>query len=311
MIQLKKVSKKFDSNLVIDNLSLKVKKGEVLGFLGPNGAGKTTTTRMIAGVLPPSRGEVLINNKNVFAENIDTDALQCVSTKIGYLPESNPLYEDMTVEEFLHYWADLKSIAKDKQESQIRQAVQATGLQDVYYRPIEELSKGFRQRCGLAQAILGDPDILLLDEPTEGLDPNQRRDIHKLISGLGAKRTVVICSHVLSEITRMCSRIIIINQGQIVADSPTDEISSLSKGEQIYEIIAAGKTIQKDLESLSKEIKINKTKHSPASKWTLEYSGKKDLRLDIFNLAKKKSWKLYELTRRAEDLEDIFANLTK
>lgn len=305
MIELTNVSKKFDSQPVINNITLKIKQGEIVGFLGPNGAGKTTTVRMIAGVLPPSKGRVAVNGQDLFAEEIEN------RPHIGYLPENNPIYDDMTVEEFLKMWAELKRIPSNEQEQAIQEVVEAAGLEDVYYRPIAELSKGYRQRTGLAQAILSQPDILLLDEPTEGLDPNQRREIHDLIKGIGKKRTVIICSHVLPEITKMCSRVVIISKGKIVADSPTAQLGALSEGKEVYEFVAKGKIIAQDLKTLNGVVKVSKAAEDPAVRWTVVSQGKDDLRLPIFKLAVKKKWDLYELHKKQQDLEDIFAKLTK
>lgn len=305
MISLTSVSKNFDTVKVIKDISLTIKEGEIIGLLGPNGAGKTTTVRMIAGVLPPSSGTVTINDQDLFDPELSS------RPHIGYLPENNPLFDDMTVEEFLRYWAELKHIAKENQSAEIRKTVKSTGLEAVYYRPITELSKGYRQRLGLAQAILSNPDILILDEPTEGLDPNQRNDIHKLLTDLGKKRTVIICSHVLSEITKICNRIIIINQGQIVADSPTSQLSSLASKAQIYELLAKGKSIKVELQKLDKVSKVEEQKDSMAVRYLVHSDSKKDLRLDIFKLAVKNKWNLYELVLRKTDLEDIFSQLTK
>ncbi|MGI5828375.1 MAG: ABC transporter ATP-binding protein [Patescibacteria group bacterium] len=305
MIELTNVSKKFDSNLVIDNVSLKIKTGEIVGLLGPNGAGKTTTVRMIAGVLPPTKGRVVVNNQDLFAEEVEN------KPHIGYLPENNPIYDDMTVEEFLKMWADLKNIPAQEREAAIAEVVEAAGLEAVFYRPISELSKGYKQRTGLAQAILSQPDVLLLDEPTEGLDPNQRREIHDLIKGIGKKRTVIICSHVLPEITKMCSRIIIISRGKIVADSTTRELGVLSEGRQVYEFVAKGKAIRKDIKDLPGVVEVTQEKDGIATRWTVVSESKRDLRLPIFKLAVKKKWDLYELVQKQQDLEDVFARLTK
>ena len=304
MIKLTSVHKSFGSQKVIKDVSISIEPGEIIGFLGPNGAGKTTTVRMIAGVLPPSKGTVTINGIDIFNESAN------YTPHIGYLPENNPIYDDLTVEEFLIHWAALKNIPQNKVKEQIDEAVKLAGLSEVYYRPISELSKGFKQRTGLAQAILSQPDILLLDEPTEGLDPNQRADIHKLIKGLEKKRTVIICSHVLPEITRMCNRVIIIHEGKIVADSPTNKLGSLSKGGNTYSILATGKSIEKDLKSLKPVQKISKTKEDPAIRFEIITDTDKDLRLEIFKLAKKQNWKLYELTQKQQDLEDVFTKLT-
>lgn len=305
MIELDNISKNFGPNKVIKNLSLKIKEGEVVGFLGPNGAGKTTTVRMITGVLPPSKGRVSVNGVDLFSEDITT------RPHIGYLPENNPIYDDMTVEEFLKMWSCLKEIESSKIDDLISEAVESAGLQDVFYRPISELSKGYRQRTGLAQAILSKPEILLLDEPTEGLDPNQRNDIHKLIKGLGKKRTVIICSHVLPEITKMCDRVVIINKGKIVADSPTSDLGKLTSGGTVYELLATGANILKELKTLPKVIGVEKEKDDVATKWIITSESKKDLRLNIFEMAKNNNWKLYELAKKQFDLEDIFTRVTK
>lgn len=305
MIELTNVTKNFGLHKVIKNISLSIHRGEVIGLLGPNGAGKTTTVRMIAGVLPPSTGKVKVDNSDLFAqENIN-------NPHIGYLPENNPIYDDMTVEEFLNMWAELKHIPKEEHSTVIEKAVVDAGLEDAFYRPISELSKGYRQRTGLAQAILSQPDILLLDEPTEGLDPNQRQDIHNLIKGMGKERTVIICSHVLPEITKMCDRVIIINNGKIVADSPTRNLESLEGGKIVYKVVASGKTIEKELAKLPKVVSVSKSANETANLFTITSESKKDLRLNIFELAKTKNWKLYELARKQQDLEDIFARLTK
>jgi len=304
MISLHSVSKHFDQNRVINDLSLNIKEGEIVGLLGPNGAGKTTTVRMIAGVLPPSKGMVTINDVDLF----DEEAKRPV--RIGYLPENNPVYDDMTVEEFIQFWANIKGMALSEIKSRVNEVVKQVGLAEVYFRPIAELSKGYRQRVGLAQAILDKPDILLLDEPTEGLDPNQRREIHDLITSLGKKRTVIICSHVLSEITRMCNRIVIINKGVIVADSPVDQVGNLAGGVK-YDLMVKGKDIEKELKKIKGVKKVETTDSKPAKLYHIFGDSKIDLRLPIFELAKKKDWQLYELSRKQEDLEDIFAQVTK
>jgi len=304
MISLSQVHKSLSQTSVINDLNLTIKEGEIVGLLGPNGAGKTTTVRMIAGVLPPSKGRVSINDIDLFDEE------QKCPLRIGYLPENNPVYDDMTVEEFMLFWGNIKGMEASDLKSCIKEVVKQTGLAEVYYRLISELSKGFRQRVGLAQAILDKPDILLLDEPTEGLDPNQRREIHDLITSLGKKRTVIICSHVLSEITKMCNRIIIINRGVIVADSPVDKVGDLAGGVR-YEVMVKGKQIEKGLQGIKGVSKVEVSDSKPANVYHVFADAKTDLRLAIFELAKKQDWDLYELTRKHEDLEDIFAQVTR
>lgn len=240
MIRLKNVCKEFGEIKAVDDISLSIKKGEIVGFLGPNAAGKTTTLRMIAGVLPPSDGEVVINRKQV---SQNKNKLQ---KNIGYLPENNPLYENLTVEEFLHFFLEIKGVAKKHWNKSIDYIVENTGIEKAFYRPIGELSKGFRQRVGLAQALLTKPKILILDEPTEGLDPNQRTEIHKLIKKLAKKRTVLIASHILPEITKIANRVVIIHKGKKVADGTYKELSKLQKGGTTLEVkVSSGAAIKR------------------------------------------------------------------
>src|SRR3990167_7224961 len=195
MLEFKNVNKSFGERLVIDNLSLSLRRGEVVGLLGPNGAGKTTTMRLATTLLEPDSGAIFFNN-----HNIQTNAL-AFRGRLGYMPENNPLYDEMLTGEYLTYVAELKGLTNPRARKAIDQAVQKAAIGEVFYRPIMELSKGFRQRVGLAQAILGEPELLILDEPTEGLDPNQRVEIRKLIQALGVERTVIISTHVLQEVT--------------------------------------------------------------------------------------------------------------
>ena len=218
MIKVKNLTKKFDDLEVLKELNFEIGGNEIVGLLGPNGAGKTTTMRILMGFLPIEKGEIEIFNKNI---NNQKHALE-IKKQTGYLPENNPLYSEMLVYEYLQMICELKKISNKKQE--IKNVVEKTGITSVYYRPISELSKGFKQRVGLAASILGDPKILILDEPTEGLDPNQRIEIKNLIKNLGKDKTVIISSHVLSEVENTCDRIIIIHEGKIVKDQKISEI---------------------------------------------------------------------------------------
>ncbi|RMD77749.1 ATP-binding cassette domain-containing protein [Candidatus Dojkabacteria bacterium] len=225
MIELRNITKKYADFVAVDNLSFKISRGDVIGFLGPNGAGKTTTMKILSGLIVPNSGEIIIEGMQTSEFDLE------YRKRIGYMPESNPLYKDQLVSEALNFALDLNSIRDSKvRKSRINFIVEATGLQTVFNRPIGELSKGFRQRVGLAIALVHDPEILILDEPTEGLDPNQRVDIRNLIKDLGKKRTVIISTHVLAEVQYMCNRVIIINKGKIVADGPTQELTNFKKG---------------------------------------------------------------------------------
>lgn len=301
MITLLSISKQFNNNTVVKNINLKISPGEIIGLLGPNGAGKTTTLRMIAGVLPQSEGTIEINGKDIreFAGSI--------KKKIGFLPENNPLYDEMTVEEYLNFWAGIKGIDEDEIQKAKDFVVEACGITDVYYRPIGELSKGYRQRVGLAQAILTKPDILILDEPTEGLDPNQRHDIAQLIKNLGKKRTVIISSHVLSEIEKIANRMIIIHKGIIVADETPDNMRKIGTHGNFIEIEIKGKNVASALSDIEgvKNVKAEKNNY-----YLVEVEGKKDIREIIFKTAVSKKWILLTLVQKQQQLEDVFSQLT-
>src|SRR5882724_10793962 len=231
------VSKRFGGVTAVDHVSFAVDRGQVVGFLGPNGAGKSTTMRMITQYYEPDTGTITIDGSPL------ADAARAAKRRIGYLPENNPLYEDMLVHDYLAFIADLRELAGLPRRQAMDAAVTATGIETVYYRPIAELSKGFRQRVGLAQAILHRPDLLVLDEPTEGLDPNQRVEIRRLIGHLGRDRTVLLSTHVLSEVEHTCSRLLIINKGKLAADGPVGELIHRAKGATTITVEIQGNTI--------------------------------------------------------------------
>lgn len=302
MIKLTNVKKSFGETVAIDGISIDIKPGEIVGLLGPNGAGKTTILRILAGVLPQSSGKVIFDGKNF------SDDEFYIKKRIGYLPENNPLYEEFTVEEHLNFWTRMKGIGENEEKDAIVFAVEKTGIESVYYRIIGELSKGFRQRVGLAQAILAQPEILLLDEPTEGLDPNQRRDIQQLLSDLKESRTVIVSSHVLGEISKLASRMVIIHQGKVVGDdSPKKLIQQHSDG-KLVRVEVTGKAILTSLKSLKGVLKAKKVGKQV---YELAVSAKKDIRSDIFEMAVKKKWKLLEVNQIERQLEDVFSELTE
>jgi len=307
MINASNLIKKFDSNLVLDKIGFEIQKGEIVGLLGPNGAGKTTTMRVLTGFLSADSGEVFIDNKDM------TDSKQCQEIKydIGYLPEDNPLYGDMLVDEFLVMVADLKQIKDKAKNKAIRKAVSKTGIESVYYKQISNLSKGFKQRVGLAAAIIGDPEILILDEPTEGLDPNQRVDIRNLIKNLGTDKTVIISSHVLQEVENTCERIIIINQGKIVADGKTKEIIDSAKGKRKLILEIEGENVEQELKTAGATLSATEPAGDNRYKFIIEVDGKKELRPKIFNLAKNNNWMIWEMHQQEMSLEDVFRELTK
>lgn len=302
MIEVKNISKKFDSLLAVNDISFTIKKGEIVGLLGPNGAGKTTTLKMIAGVFPPSKGSIFIDN-----QDLDKKA-NLIKKNIGYLPEDNPLYNEMTVEEFLKFWAEIKQISQNELDEALKFVVKRANIASVYFRQISELSKGFRQRVGLSQAILTKPDILILDEPTEGLDPNQRKEIKNLIKELGKNRTVIIASHVLTEISQIAQRMIIINKGQIVSDDTVERLKQAKSGIDLVEVEIKGKSVMSRLGSLKGVLKVEKLS---LNKFLVEADAKKDIRSDIFELAKKNSWTVLGMVKKEQELEDVFSKLTK
>ena len=222
MIEVKNLTKKFGPHTAVDNISFVVNDGEIVGFLGPNGAGKTTTMNMMTGFISSTAGTVRINGFDILDDPVKA------KKELGYLPDVPPVYGDMTVEEYLKFVCDLKKVKKQDRLAMINEIVTVTKLEDVYKRLIKNLSKGYRQRVGLAQALVGNPDVLILDEPTSGLDPKQIMEMRQLIRNLGKKHTVILSSHILSEVSEICDRIIIINKGKIVASDSTEELVNMA-----------------------------------------------------------------------------------
>ncbi|MCW9065262.1 MAG: ATP-binding cassette domain-containing protein [Ignavibacteriaceae bacterium] len=229
-IVVNNLTKKFGSQRAVDNISFEVKTGEILGFLGPNGAGKTTTMKILTCYMAPSDGDAKINNLSVLESQDE------IKKKIGYLPENNPLYFDMPVLDYLKFVADLQGVPKENIQNRIAEMVYVCGLNVEKHKKIGELSKGFRQRVGLAQAMIHDPEILILDEPTTGLDPNQIVEIRKLIKELGKQKTVILSTHILPEVEATCDRILIINNGKIVADGTSDMLRKRASGEEMVRV---------------------------------------------------------------------------
>jgi len=227
MININNLCKYYGETKAVDDISFEIRQGEILGFLGPNGAGKSTTVRVITCFIPPTSGSVTVDGLDVTQQSLE------VRRKIGYLPENTPLYQDMNPVEFLRYAAELRHIAKDQINTRIRKMVEVCGLQEVLAKNIAALSKGYRQRVGLAQALIHDPDILILDEPTSGLDPNQIVEIRNMIKELGREKTVILCTHILSEVQATCDRAMIINRGKIVADGTLEQLENSASGKTL------------------------------------------------------------------------------
>lgn len=234
VIEVSGLTKRYGKNTAVDHLSFRVKKGQIYGFLGPNGAGKTTTMNMLTGYLAPTEGQIRIDGHDISEEPVEA------RRRIGYLPEIPPLYLDMTPLEYLRFAAELKGVAKEKRESEVERVMEKTQIQDMQERLIRHLSKGYRQRVGLAQALLGDPEVLILDEPMVGLDPKQIIEIRELIRSLGKKHTVILSSHILSEITSICDHVMIISHGKLAASDTPENLSHYMKNSDVCELKIRG-----------------------------------------------------------------------
>ncbi len=305
LLTLAGVSKSFGGVTAVADLSFTVDRGQVVGFLGPNGAGKSTTMRMITQYLEPDRGEIRLDGVPLGEAGRDA------KRRIGYLPENNPLYTDMLVTEYLDFAASLRELEGSEKAQAIEQAVSATGIGDVFFRTIGELSKGYKQRVGLAQAMLHQPDILILDEPTEGLDPNQRVEIRRLIGDLGKDRTVILSTHILPEVQHTCSRLLIIHQGRIAAEGGVNELVARAEGAVQITVEAKGTGVADQLRGLGG---VRRVEEAPRGEGrvaiTVTADGARDLRPQVFELAKAQGWTLYELHQEAGSLEALFRQLT-
>jgi ABC-2 type transport system ATP-binding protein len=304
LLTLQRVTKRFNGVTAVDDVTCTVDRGQVVGFLGPNGAGKSTTMRMITQYYEPDAGQIRLDG--VALDQAGRDAKR----RIGFLPENNPLYVEMLVAEYLEFVARLRDLHGRERASATDEAVAATGIESVFNRPIGELSKGFRQRVGLAAAILHRPDLLVLDEPTEGLDPNQRVEIRRLISDLGRERTVVLSTHVLPEVQFTCSRLLIINRGKIVADGAVDTLVGQATTGVRISVEASGSQVEHRLASLAGVRGVERREASNGRVKLSVMAAGDDVRPRIFELAKEEGWTLYELHQEAGSLEDLFRQLT-
>ncbi len=307
MIRIENLTKDYGAIRAVNQINFAVQDGEILGFLGPNGAGKTTTLRIITSYLAPTQGNVFVDDLNV------RDDSEQIREQIGYLTEENPLYEDMCVYDFLEFVAQARRLSMAEFKHRLKEVLDLCGLREVVHRPIGELSKGYRQRVGLAQAIIHDPQILILDEPTTGLDPNQIVEIRELIKALGAKKTVIISSHVLQEIQATADRMIIINKGELVADGTIDELMSSFRGQTLLEMELAQATEEavQQLSDLDQKIKVSDLEAKDnLIRAKIEYPTEIDPRADIFKFAVDHKWTVLEMTRHKTSLEDVFRQLT-
>lgn len=308
MIEVHNLTKHYGPHVAVDNVSFSVDRGEVVGFLGPNGAGKTTTMNILTGYLSATKGDVVIDGTNILEDP------EAVKSKIGYLPENPPLYPEMTVKEFLHFVCRLKKVPKDQVKQRIDSGLTTVGIVEVYNRLVGNLSKGYRQRVGLAQALMGNPDILILDEPTSGLDPKQIIEIRDLITQLGADRTVVLSSHILHEVSAICRRVMIINNGRIVADGDPAHI-----GQDLYDtsqVVLTLATDRPEVETLLSGISgITNTEFLPSTEpdtteVLLESEKGTDVRPAVFEACSKAKITILGMRVKNMTLEEIFLELT-
>ena len=308
MINVENLTKSFGDVKAVDALSFEIGKGTITGFLGPNGAGKTTTMRLLSGYLFPDEGSISIAGIPITAQTRESAELK---RYIGYLPENNPLYKDMLVSDLLNFSAELKKIPRDKRRAAFDFAVTSVKINDVFYRPIGELSKGYKQRVGMAVALLHQPDILIMDEPTEGLDPNQRTEIRALIKELAKNRTILLSTHVMPEAQAICDRMLILNKGKLIADGTTDELFRAAKHERTIILELAGNGVEFSLRTLAGIEHID-TKDTGAGKVRAKITTSKDteIRPEISRLARENHWTIWELREEEHKLEDIFHKLT-
>lgn len=300
-VKVQNLTKIYGSQKALNDISFEAKKGQVLGFLGPNGAGKTTTMKIISCFIPQTKGFAEVCGIDVAEDPME------VRKKIGYLPEHNPLYLEMYVKEYLNFVAKIHKVSAAKQR--ISDMIEMTGLGREQSKKISALSKGYRQRVGLAQAMLHDPEVLILDEPTSGLDPNQLVEIRSLIKQLGKEKTVIFSTHIMQEVQAICDRVVIINQGNLVADDPIERLQEKARGEVSVSVQFLEKTSAEDLKKIKGVKAVRKGKH-PES-WVLVSDDSNDMRSDIFKFAIDKKLTLIELHKEVSSVEDVFQRLTK
>ena len=303
-ILVENVSKVFGSRIAVNDVSFSINKGEVIGFLGPNGAGKSTTMRLLTSYYTQNSGNIYIDSINTKDSDIET------RKKIGYLPESNPLYGEMLVKDYLRLIGDLRDLSKSDYKNNLSNAIDETGIHEYYYSPINQLSKGYRQRVGLAQAILHQPEILILDDPTEGLDPNQRVTMRNLIKSLGEQRTIMLSTHVLQEVETTCSRIILINKGKLIAEGTIEDILENQNKNQSIEIEIIGENIQSKLNTIEGIKDIEITENNELKKFHISLEDGADPRKEIFNKAVQENWIIINMNKTSPKLEDVFKFLT-
>ena len=307
MIELKNVTKKYGNFVAVDDISFKIEEGEIIGLLGPNGAGKSTTMNMITGFIEQTEGDIIIDGYNMLKKP------KKAKKEIGYMPEGVPLYTDLTVKEFINYMAELKKVNKRERKEKVNKIMEQTGLKDVEKKLIKNLSRGYKQRTSLAGALVGEPKILILDEPTVGLDPKQITEIRTLIKELGKTHTVILSSHILSEVSQICNKVIIINKGKIIAiDTPQNLENKVSTNNSIYLTIEDPENKIEDVKNKIEDItsiKLIATNEDGTKNYSIETKENKDIRKIIFTEFAKENITIYEMKKQDATLEDAFMQL--
>lgn len=307
MIEITNVTKKYGNFTAVDDISFTIQNGEIIGFLGPNGAGKSTTMNMITGYIEPTEGTITVNGYDIQRKP------QKAKKQIGYMPEGVPLYQDLTVKEFVTYMAELKKVDKKVKKEEVEKALTETGIKDVEKKLIRNLSRGYKQRVSMAGALVGSPDVLILDEPTVGLDPKQITEIRSLIKELGKEHTVILSSHILSEVSQLCERVIIINKGKIVAIDTPENLEKATQEKNIILVTVEDKQNKmKEINTLIPEIaKCEEVKDNGdgTKQYMIEAKKNADLRKQLFEVLPKNDITIFELKKAETSLEDAFITL--
>ena len=307
MIEVKNVTKRYGSTIAVDDISFEVKDGEVVGFLGPNGAGKSTTMNMITGFIEPSCGQIIVNGNDISKKP------KKAKKDIGYMPENVPLYYELTAKEFVTYMAELKMVKRNVRKQEVQEVLKEVGLEEVQNKLIRNLSRGYKQRVSMAGALIGNPDVIILDEPTVGLDPKQITEIRSLIKKLGQKHTVILSTHILSEVSQICERVIIINKGKIIAiDTPENLEKATKEKNSISITVEDPKDNMKNLKEKIKEIEtieFKRDNNDGTKQYIVTSSSDVDLRKKLFEVLPKEEIVIFELKKTETTLEDAFIKL--
>lgn len=307
MIEVKNVTKKYGKVVAVDNISFTIEDGEIIGLLGPNGAGKSTTMNMITGFIEQTEGDIIVEGYDMLKKP------KKAKRQIGYMPEGVPLYTDLTVKEFVTYMAEIKKVNPKERKEKVQKIIEETGLKDVEKKIIKNLSRGYKQRVSMAGSLVGEPKILILDEPTVGLDPRQITEIRNLIKQLGKNHTIILSSHILSEVSQICNKVIIINKGKIVAiDTPENLENKVSNSNSIYVTVEDPenkiKTVTKSIKEINK-IELVKENEDKTKQYVIEAKGNVDLRKTIFAQFAKENITIFEMKKADKTLEDAFMKL--